>query len=91
MAVGLGTGKNPLTLVLLGQAARLLQYETLELEDLDTVEKYLPILHEWEVPVYTEAPAAESVDLGEAPMKVHPLPVEDIAGLLTNADRVFVF
>jgi sulfur relay (sulfurtransferase) DsrF/TusC family protein len=91
IAVGLGTGKNPLTLILAEKAPLLLNYESQELEDSETIERYLPILKEWMIPFYVEQEALQALSLDDHPFKVEAISTERIAQLISQADRHFIF
>lgn len=50
IALGLAAGSHTITVVLLGEAARLLSDETDEIVDVDVLEKYLPSIKELKIP-----------------------------------------
>lgn len=51
IALGLAAGSHTTTVVLLGEAARLLSEEIDDIVDVDILEKYLPSIEELEIPV----------------------------------------
>lgn len=51
IALGLAAGSHTTTVVLLGEAARLLSEETDDIIDVDILEKYLPSVEQLEIPV----------------------------------------
>lgn len=51
IALGLAAGSHTTTVVLLGEAARLLSEETDDIIDVDILEKYLPSIEQLEIPV----------------------------------------
>jgi hypothetical protein len=54
IALGLAAGSHKTTVVLLGEAARLLSEETDDIVDVDILEKYLPSLMHLEIPFLLE-------------------------------------
>jgi hypothetical protein len=50
IALGLTAGSHTTTVVLLGEAARLLSEETDDIVDIDILEKYLPSIEQLEIP-----------------------------------------
>lgn len=50
IALGLSSGSHITTVILLGEAARLLGNETDDFFDIDILEKYLPIIEQLEIP-----------------------------------------
>jgi len=91
IAVGLGTNKNPLSIILKGKAVQLLNYETEDLDDLDTVERYLPILEEWKIPIYIEEGSLKDINAKEHQFTLKELSTEEMSRRLAQTDRIFVF
>ncbi len=89
IALGLSTGDNSVSIILLGAAPRLLTDDE-NLSDGDILEQYLPSLKELQIPfvvpqsTFTQVP----VDLG---FNVREAPQEDITQLIHTADRTLVF
>lgn len=50
IALGLAAGSHAITVVLLGEAARLLSEDTDDIVDVDILEKYLPSIEQLEIP-----------------------------------------
>ena len=69
----------------------MLNYETRELEDSETIERYLPILEEWKIPFHAEQEAIQALSLDDHPFTVKTISKEEIARLLCQADRHFIF
>jgi len=90
IALGLSTGDNPLTVILLNEAPVLLAEEPQDLVDADILSKHLPVLKELKIPfvVPSGAKAAFAVDPEFA---VREASREEIAALIKNADRVLAF
>jgi sulfur relay (sulfurtransferase) DsrF/TusC family protein len=91
MAVGLGTNKNPLSIILMGKAIHLLNFETEDLEDLETVERYLPILEEWKIPIYIEEGSLKEINTDGHHFELKGLSTEEMSRRLAQTDRIFVF
>lgn len=94
IALGLSTGANPLTVVLLDNAPLLLTADSDERDDeimdAEILEKHLPALKELQLPfVVSEGTTARMVlDPG---FTVREAPATEIASLAIQADRVLVF
>ena len=54
IAAGLGTGNNSIKVILSGEAIRILSPDEDDLEDIDIIEKFLPIIKDWEIPLYVD-------------------------------------
>jgi hypothetical protein len=90
IALGLSTGDNPLTVVLLDRSPLLLTDETGELVDAEILEKYLPSFKQLKVPfvVPVGAYAGFAFDSG---FDVRAASVREIEELVSSADRILVF
>ena len=90
IALGLSTGSNPLTVVLLGQAALLLSEDRDALVEVDILEKHLPVLQELEIPFVAEEGVRDRVGIEDGWSLEERAP-DRIADLIAQADRVLVF
>lgn len=90
IALGLGAGENPLTVVLLDHAPLLLAQETDELRDAEILEKYRPSLQQLQIPFVVPVGSRARHDF-DASFAVTEASVEEIASLVGSADRVLVF
>jgi DsrE/DsrF/DsrH-like protein len=90
IALGLSTGNNPLTVVLLGQAPLLLTEDLEDIVDAEILEKHLPALKELQVPflVTTGASGRFEMDPG---FRLQEVPLQDVSSIIARADRVLVF
>jgi sulfur relay (sulfurtransferase) DsrF/TusC family protein len=90
IALGLTTGNNPLTVFLLDGAPALLQPDTDDLVDLETVEKYLPTLKELNIPFVLplDTDSRFHIDSG---YNIRTVAHEEIATLISQHDRVLAF
>jgi hypothetical protein len=90
IALGLGTGDNPLTVVLLDHAPLLLSEDPDDVIDAEILEKHLPVFKEFHIPfvVPSGARARFSIDPG---FTVQEGAEPDIVALISRADRVVAF
>lgn len=90
IALGLSTGENPLTIVLLGHAPLLLAEDAEDIVDGEILEKYLPSLQQLEIPFVVPIDTRSSYSL-DPDFKVHEASTSEIAALVAESDRVLVF
>lgn len=90
IALGLSTGGNALTVVLLGRAPLLLTDDLEQVLDGEILEKHLPALKELGLP-FVVVPGARSQFTLDPAFQVREAPLPEIASLLANADRVLSF
>lgn len=90
IALGLSTGSNPLTVVLLDRAPLLLTEEAAEAVDADLLEKHLPVLQELEIPIWVPEGTHSQFKLDPA-FSIKEVSPHEITRLITGADRVLVF
>ncbi|WP_447969926.1 hypothetical protein [Nitrospira sp. M1] len=91
IALGLSTGPNELTIILLGQAQLLVSEElSSSIRDLDTLEKYLPSIQELELPILVPEESQRSFEL-DPDFSIQEKSVSHIQSLIQKADRVLIF
>jgi hypothetical protein len=90
IALGLSTGENPLTVVLLGQAPLLLGEDVDDIVDGEVLEKYLPSLKQLEIPFVVQSGAQSSFSI-DPDFKISDASPSQISALVAAADRVLVF
>jgi sulfur relay (sulfurtransferase) DsrF/TusC family protein len=90
IALGLGTGENPLTVVLLNDAPLLLSEETDDIEDGEILEKHGPVFKELKTP-FVIPQGARGRFILDQDFQVREAPETEIATLMVSADRVLVF
>jgi hypothetical protein len=90
IALGLATGDNPLTVVLLDQAPLLLVEGQDDLVDGEILEKYLPSLKQLQIPFVVPVGAGLQFDL-DPEFKIREVRPLEIESLLSASDRVLVF
>jgi hypothetical protein len=90
IALGLGAGENPMTVVLLNQAPLLLSEDTDDIVDVDILEKHLPVFKELNIPFLLEQDSRSRFSL-DTDFKMREASESDIATTIAAADRVLVF
>ncbi len=90
IALGLGTGDNPLTVVLLDQAPLLLREDQDDLVDGEILEKYLPSLKQLQIPFVVPSGAGLHFNL-DPEFKIREARPPEIESLISASDRVLVF
>jgi hypothetical protein len=90
IALGLGTGENPLTVVLLNRAPLLLSEDPSGLVDSEILDKHLPVLKEWKTPFVVPEGARQQFSL-DPEFSLREASQGEIASLLVEADRVLAF
>ncbi|OGW52225.1 MAG: hypothetical protein A2V62_03975 [Nitrospirae bacterium RBG_19FT_COMBO_58_9] len=89
IALGLCAGDHETTVILLGQASRLLMEETDEIVDVDILEKYLPSFKHLSVPFIVEPGTA--MDAWSDSFSVTTRTADEIRQLIRTSDRSLVF
>ncbi len=91
VALGLATGENPLTVLLLGEAPRLLAGDEEDLQDGEILEKYLPSLRQMGIAFVVPSGAVAAFDLDPTAYSIREAQEAELARLLASADRAIVF
>lgn len=90
IALGLATGPNPVSVVLLNEAGQLLSEEYDDLVDAEILDKHRPVLKELEISFLVEPGAIDRFGL-EPGFAVREAPFTEIQHWISTADRVLVF
>ena len=90
IALGLGAGDNPLTVVLLDHAPSLLTDEIDDLVDVEILEKHLPLFKELQIPFVIAQGARSRFTLDPA-FNVREASKTEIASLIASTHRVLAF
>jgi len=90
IALGLGTGDNPLTVVLLDHAPLLLSEDPEDVIDGEILEKHVPVFKEFEIPFVVRSGSRERFGL-DPDFSVQERSEPEIAALISRADRVVAF
>lgn len=91
IAAGLGIGKNPLKIILSGESPRVLSPDEDDLKDIDIIEKFLPMIEEWKIPVYVDKMSLNNINLNKCPYKYHRVDNEEISEIIAGGHYVFIF
>jgi len=92
IGIGIVAGENPVTFVLAGAGAHLLDADTDELVDGDDIAKFRASLRALGVPFHVEASAMPvGDDWNEEGHEVRPVTADQIADLVRSARRALVF
>jgi sulfur relay (sulfurtransferase) DsrF/TusC family protein len=90
IALGLSTGENPLTVILLEEAPLLLTEDLDDVVDVEILEKYLPSLKQLEIPFVIQEGDRTRFSL-DPDFAVREVSAQGIAELVASADRVLSF
>jgi len=90
IALGLSTGDNPLTVVLLDRSPLLLTDDTGELVDAEILEKYLPSFKQLKVPFIVPVGAHPKFAF-DSGFDVQAASAREIEELISSADRILAF
>ena len=90
IALGLGAGDNPMTVVLVGEAARLLGTDAEDIIDGEILEKHLPALKELGIHFIIESGSRARLSLDSA-LSVEEKTPDSIAMLVAQSPHTLVF
>ncbi len=91
IALGLSTGPNPLTIIVLGQARLLLSEEiSADVLDEEILEKYIPAIQDLELPIIVPEESKQSFEL-DPDFSITENSAQDIQTLIQDAERVLIF
>ena len=90
IALGLSTGDNPMTVVLLGQAPLLISKDPEDIVDGEILEKYLPSFKHLEIPFTVLSGTVSQFHLDPG-FRVSEVSQEAIQILIAGSDRTLVF
>ena len=90
IALGLATGPNPLTVLLLDEAPLLLGEDIDDLISADILEKHLPVLKELEISFVVPESTRSRYRLDPG-FRIREVPSAGIAALIVQSDRLLAF
>ena len=90
IALGLSTGPNPLTIVLLDKARLLISEDAYDLPDGEMLEKYLPAIQNLEIPIIVPTGSRETYSL-DTEFTIQEHEPTKISSVLAEAERVLFF
>ena len=90
IALGLSTGPNPLTIVVIGKARVLLSEDLNDVIDLEILERHLPVIQELQIPFVLPEGSHKDYSLDPS-FSISTTSTLEIAALISEANRVLVF
>ena len=90
IALGLSTGPNPLSIILLDNARQLVSDEAYDLPDGEILEKHMPVIKNLEIPIFLPIGSKDSFPIDQE-FTIQESSSAQIASLLEQADRVLTF
>lgn len=90
IALGLGAGENPLTVILLDNAPLLLSEDTEDIVDGEILEKHRPVFKELQIP-FLVPPNSQSRFSLDPDFNIRESPKETISASIATADRALAF
>ena len=90
IALGLSTGLNPVTIVLLENARQIIADDAYDLPDGEILEKYLPVIKNLELPIVVPIGSGKDCSLDQE-FNIQESSPSQIASLVSHADRVLTF
>ena len=90
IALGLSTGPNPVTIVLLENARQLIADDAYDLPDGEILEKHLPVIKNLELPIVVPI-GSKTAFLLDQEFNIQESSSSQIATLISQADRVLTF
>lgn len=90
IALGLSTGPNPISIILLDNARLLVTDDAYDLPDGEILEKHLPVLKSLEIPIILPEGSRETFSLDEE-FRIQESSSSQMASLLEQSDSVLAF
>ena len=90
IALGLSTGPNPISIILLDNARQLVSEDAYDLPDGEILEKHLPVIKNLEIPIFIPKGSRKTFSIDEEFTIQESSPTQ-MASLLGQADRVLTF
>jgi hypothetical protein len=90
IALGLSTGPNPLTIILLGKALILLTDEAFDSTEGEILEKHLPVIQELEIPILIPEGSQSTLSL-DTNFAIQENSLQELGKILASVDRTLVF
>jgi len=90
IALGLSTGPNPVSIILLDNARQLVSEDAYDLPDGEILEKHLPVIKNLELPIFIPVGSREIFPIDEE-FTIQESSPSQMASLLRQADRVLTF
>ena len=91
IAAGLGMGKNSVEIIFSGESPRVMSPDEDDSIDIDIIEKFLPILKEWDIPMYVDKSSLARINLKNSHYNFSAIDAEETSEILARGHSVFVF
>jgi len=91
IAAGLGMGENSVEIIFSGESPRVMSPDEDDSIDIDIIEKFLPILKEWDIPMYVDKGSLAHIDLKSNQYNFRAIDAEETSEILAGGHSVFVF
>ena len=88
--MGLSTGPNPISIILLDNARQLISEDAYDLPDGEILEKHLPVIKNLEIPIIIPLGSRETFPIDEE-FTIQESSPSQMASLLGQAERVLAF
>jgi len=90
IALGLSTGPNPVSIILLDHARQLISEDAYDLPDGEILEKHLPVIKNLELPIFIPLGSREIFPI-DKDFTIQESSPSELTSLLRQADRVLSF
>jgi sulfur relay (sulfurtransferase) DsrF/TusC family protein len=90
IALGLSTGPNPVSVILLDHARQLVSEDAYDLPDGEILEKHLPVIKNLELPIFIPSGSGEIFSI-DTEFTIEESSPSRLTSLLRQADRVLTF
>ena len=90
IALGLSTGPNPISIILLDNARQLVCEDAYDLPDGEILEKHLPVIKDLEIPIFIPLGSRKTFSIDKE-FTIQESSTSQMASLLGQADRVLTF
>jgi len=90
IALGLSTGPNPISIILLNNARQLVSDDAYDLSEGEILEKHLPVIKNLEIPIILPLGSREAFAIDEE-FTIQESSPSQMASILEQADRVLAF
>lgn len=90
IALGLSTGPNPLTIIVIGRARLLLTENISDVIDSEILEKHLPVVQELKIRILLPTGSGSEYEF-DPDLSISEASPSEIASVISEANRVLVF
>ena len=90
IALGLSTGPNPISIILLNNARQLVSEDAYDLPDGEILEKHLPVIKNLEIPIILPKGSRDTFSIDDE-FTIQESSSSQIASFMTQADSILAF